>query len=151
MNFYYLDVNKLISKYKLSEGYDKKRNAKIIDVTKLNGKLIKEIDLVEKYINRNNKKFKKTKGIIIDSHLSHYLPRKHVNCCIITKCGIKELNRRLKNKKFHKSKIKENLQAEIFDVCLNEARKRKQKIITVDTTKGFNIEDLIKKVNKNVI
>src|SRR3989338_7048744 len=75
LNYYYLDVNKLISKYKLSEGYDKKRRTKIIDVNKLNSKLIKEIITLTKKSNKLlsskdkiNKNIKKFKGIIIDSH-----------------------------------------------------------------------------------
>ena len=67
-----------------------------------------------------NNKIKKTKNdIIIDSHLSHYLPRKYVDLCIVTKCDIKVLKNRLKNKKYSKSKVRENLDAEIFDICLN--------------------------------
>ncbi|HLC60489.1 MAG TPA: AAA family ATPase [Candidatus Nanoarchaeia archaeon] len=147
LNFYYLDVNNFISKHKLSEGYDRKMQTKIIDVNKLNDKLINEIKLIQKS-NKTNKygKFKQLKGIIIDSHLSHYLPRKYADFCIVAKCGIKELNKRLNRKKFHQSKIKENIEAEIFDVCLNEAKQRKHKIITIDTTKGFNINRLIKRI-----
>lgn len=144
MNFHYLDVNKLILKYKLSEGYDRKRKTKIIDVNKLNKKLINEIKLIKE--SNKNKKSDKIKGIIIDSHLSHYLPRKYADFCIVTKCDIKGLNKRLKVKKFHQLKIKENLEAEIFDVCLNEAKERKHKIIMIDTTKGFNIDGLIRKL-----
>ncbi|MEK6947133.1 MAG: AAA family ATPase [Nanoarchaeota archaeon] len=145
LNFYYLDVNKIISKYKLSEGYDRKRKTKIIDVNKLNKKLINEIKII-KELNKNNrnKKSDKITGIIIDSHLSHYLPRRYADFCIVTKCDIRELNKRLKKKKFHESKIKENLEAEIFDVCFNEAKERKHKIIAIGTTKGFNINGLIK-------
>ena len=147
LDFHYLDVNKLISKYKLSEGYDKKRRTKIIDVNKLNKKLINEIKSIQKS-NKNYKygKFKEIKGIIIDSHLSHYLPRKYVDFCVVAKCDIKELSKRLKKKKFHQLKIKENIEAEIFDVCLNEAKERKHKIIVIDTTKHFNINDLIHKL-----
>ena len=141
MNFYYADVNKIIFRYKLSEGYDKKRQTKIIDVNKLNKKLISEI----KDFKKQNKKYN---GIIIDSHLSHYLPRKYADFCIVTKCDIKELNKRLKKKKFHDSKIKENIEAEIFDVCLNEAKERRHKIITIDTTKHFNINGLIHKLGE---
>ena len=32
LNYYYLDVNKIIKKYKLSEGYDRKRKTKIVDI-----------------------------------------------------------------------------------------------------------------------
>ena len=137
LEFYYFDANKMISKYKLAEGYDKKRKTKIVDVKKLN-----------KFVINCIKKFKKNKikGIVIDSHLSHYLPRKYVDFCIVTKCDIKELNKRLKNKKFNKSKIQENLQAEIFDVCHNEAMERKHKIIIVNPTKDFNISSLAKRL-----
>ena len=135
LNFYYLDVNRIISKNKLAEGYDKKRKTKIVDVNKLVKFLISEI-----------KNFKDKNGIIIDSHLSHYLPKKYVDFCIVTKCSIKELNKRLKKKKFDKNKIKENLQAEIFDVCYNEALERKHKVIVVDTTKSINISTLANNV-----
>ncbi|MAG91750.1 hypothetical protein CMO83_03675 [Candidatus Woesearchaeota archaeon] len=136
LDYFYLDVNRFISEHKISSGYDKKRKTEIIDIVKLNKALIKEI--------KNNKKMK---GIIIDSHLSHYLPRKYVNFCVITKCAIKELNKRLKKKCFGKNKIKENLQAEIFDVCYNEAIGKKHKIIVADTTKDFNMFDLSKKLS----
>lgn len=138
LNYYCVDVNILIYKYKLSEGYDKKRKTKIVDIQKLNEVLINIIE--------NNKNIKKYKGIIIDSHLSHYLPKKYADFCIVTKCGIGELNRRLKRRKYPKDKIHENLQAEIFDVCHNEALKRKHKLIVIDTTKDFNIARLAQKL-----
>ena len=138
LDFYYLDVNRLISNYKLSDGYDKKRRTKIVDINKLNKKIINQL--------KSLKNINEYGGIIIDSHLSHYLPRKYVDLCIVTKCDIKELNKRLKKKKFSKDKIKENLQAEIFDVCCNEALGKKHKILAVNTTKGFNITTLARKV-----
>lgn len=157
LGYRYFDVNHFIVKNKLYEGYDRKRITKIVDVAKLSKKLIKEINTIKKPINekfnkkipvkyKKSKKIEKFNGIIIDSHLSHYLPKKHADLCIITKCGIKELNKRLKKKKFQKSKIQENLQAEIFDICLNEAKERKHKVMAVDTTKGFNIEAIARKI-----
>ena len=138
LNFYYLDVNGIIKKYNISEGYDRKRKTKIIDIKKLNKALIKEI---------NNKKIKK--DIIIDSHLSHYLPKKYVDLCVVTKCNLKILKNRLKKKKYSEDKIRENLDAEIFDICLNEAKENKHKIIVVDTTKSIKISlNLISKILK---
>ena len=145
LNYEYVDVNKIIKKYKISEGYDKKRKTKIIDIKKLNKYLIKEINNFKSIIKKtNNKKtnrkkpFKKNnkiikKGIIIDSHLSHHLPKKYVDLCIVTKCSLKELERRLKKRKYNKGKIRENLDAEIFDVCLNEAKEAGHKIKLVNT------------------
>ena len=166
INFHYLDVNLIIKKYNLSEGYDKKRKTKIIDTKKLNKALIKEIkDCNKKSFNikKINKTEKSTKtqksiknnknskpitksGIIIDSHMSHYLPKKHVDLCIVTKCSLKPLKKRLKKKKYNKNKIRENLDAEIFDICLNEARENKHPILIVDTTKGINISKISKRV-----
>lgn len=137
LDFYYLDVNKLISRNRLAEGYDNKRKTKIVNVKKLSKSVINEI----KKLNKN-----KINGAIIDSHLSHYLPRRYVDKCIVTKCGIKELNKRLKKKKFSNDKIKENLQAEIFGICYNEALERKHKIMVIDTTKNFNIADIADKL-----
>ncbi len=48
LNYKYIDVNKIIKKYNISECYDKKRKCKIIDVKKLNKILINEIKSLEK-------------------------------------------------------------------------------------------------------
>ena len=64
------------------------------------------------------------KGIVIDSHLSHHLPKKLVSQCIVMRCSLKTLVRRLQKKGYSKRKIRENLEAEIFEVCLQEARER---------------------------
>jgi len=117
----YVDVNKLIAKKKLSSGYDKKRKCRIVDVKKLNRALI---DLI-----------KKEKNLVIDSHLSHYLPKKYVDKCYVTKCSLKDLEKRLKKRKYSKDKIRENLDAEIFDVCFEEAKKKGHNIKVVWTSK----------------
>jgi len=134
LNFRYIDVNKLIKKYDLSESYDRKRKTKVVDIKKLNKVLIKEI--------------KNYKGTIIDSHLSHYLPNKYVDLCIVTKCDIKELKKRLTKRKYSKAKIRENLDSEIFDICLTEAKENKHKILIIDTTKSININKVCNKLNK---
>ena len=125
INFKFIDVNKIIKQNKLSEKYDKKRKCHVIDTKKLNKILIKII--------KDSKQ-----NLIIDSHLSHHLPKKHTNLCIITKCNLKTLEKRLKKRKYNKTKIRENLDCEIFDVCLTEAKQKKHNIIVIDTSKGTN-------------
>lgn len=121
MNYKYLDVTKLIKKNKIFDDFDKKRKCYVIDTKKLNKFLISLI--------------KKSKdNLVIDSHLSHFLPKKYVNLCIVTKCELKILKKRLQKRKYSKEKIKENLQSEIFDICLNEAKENKHKIIIFNTT-----------------
>ena len=173
LNFNYIDANKIVKKYNIAEGYDKKRKTKIVDANKLNKALIKEIETIKKYqLNKKsiikniniensikdksiksnkNKKIKNKNienGIIIDSHLSHYLPKKCVDLCIVAKCDIRELKRRLENRGYDKNKVRENLDAEIFDVCLSEAKEMKHEVFTIATTKGINPNKLINKINK---
>ncbi|RMF55048.1 AAA family ATPase [Candidatus Woesearchaeota archaeon] len=129
LRYYYVDVLKFIKENKLSDGFDKERDCEIIDVKKLNKAL---------------EKFLKSKNAVVDSHLSHNLPKKLVDICIITKCELKELRRRLELRKYSEKKIRENLEAEIFDTCYQEADQKGHKTIVVDTTKGFKIKEIIK-------
>ncbi len=128
-NYKYIDVNKIIKEKKLAEGYDEELDSYIVNEDKL-VKVIK--DLIEK----------SRKKLVIDSHLSHYLPKKYVELCIITKCDLKELKIRLKKRNYSEKKIKNNLDAEIFDVCLVEAKDMKHNIKIIDTTKGIKSIDL---------
>ena len=125
----------------------------------MNKALIKEIKTYNeknsiinsnKKISIKNKNNKTKKGIIIDSHLSHYLPEKYADLCIIAKCNLKVLENRLKKKGYSKSKVRENLDAEIFDVCLNEAKENKHKIIVIDTTKDFSTNSISRKIGDAV-
>lgn len=116
----YIDVNVIIKKYNLSEGYDKKRKCKIINIKKLNKILIKLIK-------------ESKRDLVIDSHMSHFLPPKYVGLCIVAKCNIKKLRNRLKKRGYSKAKIEENVDAELFDVCLNEAKEIGHKIKIINT------------------
>jgi adenylate kinase len=138
LNYPLLDIKKFIKQKKLSQGYDKKRKTKLIDTKKLNKEILKEIKKVKKEHSPD--------GIIIDSHLSHYLPKKQIDLVIITKCNLKILEKRLKSRKYSKLKIRENLDAEIFDTCFIESKELGHKVIKVDTTKGIKIKEILKKI-----
>jgi len=119
-NYEYVDVSLLIKENKLFDGYDKKRKCYIIDTNKLNRFLTKLI--------QNSKK-----TLVIDSHLSHYLPEKYVKTCYIIKTDLKKLKVRLEKRKYSKNKIRENLDAEIFDICYEEAKKAGHKVRIIRT------------------
>jgi broad-specificity NMP kinase len=46
---------------------------------------------------------------------------------------LKKLKKRLEKRNYSKSKIRENLDAEIFDVCLVEAKEKGHKIKVIET------------------
>lgn len=121
LKYKYLDVNKLIKSKGLRGKYLKKFDSYEVDVKKLNKVLVELI--------------KKSKNLVIDSHLSHYLPSKYVDYCVVCKCDLKVLKKRLNSRKYSEAKVKENLDSEIFDVCLVEALEMKHKVIVVDTSK----------------
>ncbi len=129
LEYKYIDVNSIIKENKLTEDYDNKLKSKIVDINKLKKILMK------------------IKGnAVIDSHLSHYLPKKFVDLCIVTKCDLKVLKKRLEKRGYNKEKIRENLNAEIFDVCLIEASEKKHKIMIIDTSKKVDFNKIINKI-----
>ena len=121
-NYKYVNLTEFINKNKLFEKYDRKRDTYDVDVKKLNKALIKLI------------KDSKT-NLVIDGHLSHYLPKRYVERCYIVKCELKELEKRLEKRGYSNANVRENLDAEIFDVCLEEAKEMKHKINVIDTGK----------------
>lgn len=119
----YIDVTAIIKRFNLSEDYDNERKCDIIDTAKLN-KVLKQM------IEESNK------ILIIDSHMSHYLPKSYVKLCIVTKCQLKELKERLETRDYSKEKVRENLDSEIFDICFNESKEKGHNIKIVDTSQG---------------
>ena len=128
LKYKFVNVNQFIKEQNLSDGFDKERDCEIIDVKKLNKTL---------------EKFLKNKNAVVDSHLSHNLPKKLVDVCVITKCELKELRKRLESRKYSEEKIRENLEAEIFNTCYQEAVQNGHKALVVDTTNGFKVKELM--------
>jgi adenylate kinase len=122
----YIDTNRIIKLNKLILRYDKKKQTNIVDHKKL-------AKILVGMIRKNN-------NLVIDGHLSHYIPKKYVNLCVITKCDIKILMKRLEKRKYSTEKIRENLDCEIFDVILNEAIEMRHNIYVIDTSDKKSVE-----------
>ncbi|MFA5142269.1 MAG: AAA family ATPase [Candidatus Woesearchaeota archaeon] len=133
LNHTYIDVNKLLKESGICEGFDEKDECLIVDPKKMAKLLIDRI--------------KKNDRLVIDSHLSHHLPKQYVDACVVCKCELPELKRRLKERGYHEQKIRDNLDSEIFDVCLTEAQEEfGHNVIIVDTTDGYHIDDIVKRI-----
>lgn len=133
----HIEVNKLLLKQNLADNYDKTLNTNIIDIRRLK-RFLKHIIV------------KSENSLLIDSHLSHYLPNSMVDLCIVTKCPISTLNKRLKARNYRGSKIRDNLNAEIFETCLVEAQEEGHTILEIDTKKKIDFKNLQKKI-KNLL
>jgi len=130
-NWKFVDVNDVINDNDLIEQYDVERDTFVVNEKKLAKILVKMI--------------KGEKKMVIDSHLAHYVPKKYIDLVFVTKCDLKLLKKRLIHRKYKPKKVRENLDAEIFDVCLNEAIESGHKIVVLDTT-----HDGLKKIIKIV-
>ena len=137
LKFKLLEVNKIIDQEKICEAYDQENDCKIIDIKKLNQSLIKII--------KDSKD-----NLIMESHFSHKLPKIHVNLCLVTRTELKTLHQRLKKRSYSPKKIRDNLDAEIFDLALTEAQETGHNILIIDNTKKINKEELIQKIKEKL-
>lgn len=121
LKYKYLDVNKLIEEKKLIDDYDELLDTKIVDTDKL-------VDALAELI-RNSKT-----DLIIDSHLAYYIPKKYVDYCIVCTCDLKILKKRLLERNYNPQKVRDNLDAEIFNSCLVDALEFGHNVVQIDTS-----------------
>jgi adenylate kinase len=115
LKYAYMDLKEYAIRENLIVEVDKKRDTLVVDEIKLVQKLCEELD--------------KHTPIVIDSHFSHELPSAVVEKCYVMKTQLATLKKRLEERGYSKKKVEENVQAEIFDTCHQEA-----------IEKGHNIE-----------
>lgn len=119
----------------ISSHYDRRKKCYVVDM-----------NLVEKIV--QEKLADSQRGVIFDSHLSHLMPQRIVDLCIVLICSdLKKLKKRLQQRKYSEKKIRENLDAEIFQVCLVEAKERGHRVIVLDTSKRLHLKDVLKRIN----
>lgn len=117
----YVDVARLIREKGLYMRYDRRLRSYVADVSRVVRHLQRFIAVQKK-------------SLVIDSHLSHYLPPRLVTRCYVTVCNLKTLRRRLQRRKYPQAKIRENLDAEILQICLLEAIQRRHHVFVVNTS-----------------
>ncbi len=119
MGFKVVNFERRVRECNLIVGYDKKRNSKIVDEDRIS-ECFKDLGRDE----------------VVESHLSHFIDPKYVITSIVLITDPKVLIDRLKKRGWKKEKIEENVEAEIMQVCLNEAIERGHRPIIIDTTNG---------------
>ena len=123
-----IDTNYLVKKYKIPMKNDRKRKTKIIDQNKLAKAAAKEKGLV-----------------VFEGHMAHFAKS---DLTVILRASPKELQKRLKKKKWSKKKIRENVEAEAIDTIVSEC---KYNCMEMDTTKqtATKIVAIIMKIIKS--
>lgn len=105
-----ISLNELAISDNFSLEYDQKRNTYIVDFEVFRPYILKKIKKLEKI----NPPF-----LILESHFSDIIPNNYLDFVFILRCDPDELYNRLKNRKYSKEKIIENIQAEILGNCVN--------------------------------
>ena len=114
----YVPLHDILRKEKLYASYDKAMKSYVYDEHAL-----------EKFLTGLIRAARALKeGLVIDGHLSHCISPRYIDYCVVMKCDLKTLRRRLHKRRYSARKIRENLDAEILDACLVEARERGHKV-----------------------
>ncbi|MGM5484653.1 MAG: adenylate kinase family protein [Nanobdellota archaeon] len=116
-----INLTDFARKHDLFERYDRERDTYEVDTEKL-AKILKE------------EIAKSEDTILIEGHLAHYLPEEMSPACIVCRTELKQLKERLTKRGYSQEKVRENLDSEIFETILTEARENGHKIIEIDTT-----------------
>ncbi len=119
LGWMYVSLNELAEEEELYEGYDEERRCKIVDIEGLR----REVKILG-YSHKN---------MILDGHFSHDMP---CDIVIVLRTDPKVLRKRLADRKYWQSKLKENVEAELMDVCKTEALENGMNVYEIDTTEA---------------
>jgi len=110
-----IELNQLAEEKELYCGHDEKRDCKIVDVERVS----EEVKKIEK-------------DVVIEAHYAH-----DISCdvIVILHTNPAELRERMKEKGWSDDKIEENVEAEIMNVCKEEARSSGRPFLDFETTK----------------
>ncbi|WP_292460990.1 adenylate kinase family protein [Methanothermococcus sp.] len=130
-NFEYINITDAVKENKLYSEKDEEMDSYVVDFQKLND-----------YVNNIIKS--KSKNLIVDGHISHLLK---VDYIVVLRCNPEIILNRLKERNYHKNKIKENVEAEILDVCLVETLENSDNVYVyeLDTT-NRTVESIVDEI-----
>ncbi|KAI5955708.1 FAP7 [Candida jiufengensis] len=106
-HFKHLNISEIAKEKDCIESYDKKLDTHIIDEDKL-------LDTLEEDLRKG--------GIVIDWHCCEIFPERLIDLVIVLRCDNSKLYDRLSKRNYKDNKIQENLDCEIMDVIINEAK-----------------------------
>ncbi|PGH05975.1 hypothetical protein AJ79_06664 [Helicocarpus griseus UAMH5409] len=114
----HLSVNQVVKERECHEGFDDELKSYIVDEDKL-------LDAIEDDVPKG--------GYIIDWHACDLFPKSWIDLVVVIRCpSTSTLYDRLSARGYSERKLQENLDAEIFEVLLDEARQSYDEEIVVE-------------------
>ncbi len=122
----------------ISTSYNQKKQCYDLDLKKVEKLVLKVRD-------------EDSSPLVIDSHISHHLSPKIIDLCIVLTCSdLQKLKKRLQLRKYSAKKVRENLDAEIFQVCLTEAQENGHKPLLYDQITKRKMKFISKKIKSSL-
>ncbi|KAJ2993346.1 hypothetical protein NUW58_g1871 [Xylaria curta] len=121
----HVSVNQIVKDKDCHEGWDKEYHSWLVDEDRL-------LDALEEEVADG--------GCIIDWHACDLFPERWIDLVVVLRVDTSTLYDRLKARKYPEKKLQENLDAEIMDVLLQEARDSYNEKIVVELTSNTTDE-----------
>ena len=128
----HISISTLVRQEQLIKSRDPQRDTVIIDSARLSHRL--------QQITSNQ-----TKPIILDTHdTTQSFEKLNIALVVVIRLDPDEFSKRLRARKYHESKIFENVAAEILDVCLLDAVQHfEKKLVTEINATNRDVEEIV--------
>lgn len=127
-------INDIAKERDCITGYDEGRQSSIVDEDKL-------LDAIEPDLEKG--------GLIIDWHCCDIFPERLIDLVLVLRTDTEILYDRYKERGYEEAKLQENMDAEIMQVLLQEARDSYEEEVVIELPSN-NIEDLESNVQRIV-
>lgn len=134
LGYAYLDGWAVIDRYGLSEGYDEARGCQVVDEGAF-------AHAVKDEISRQGAAG--ASGVVVDSHFSQDIDPSFVDICLVATVPLDVLKSRLEARTYPPEKVKENLDAEVFEICYIEAVEVGHRVRKVDCSAPLGKQALL--------
>lgn len=127
-------INQVAKERDCFEGFDEERKSHIVDEEKL-------VDAIEGDLEKG--------GLIIDWHVCDIFPEDLVDLVIVLRADTEKIYDRLQKRNYAETKLQENLDAEIMEVVLSDAREAYAEEVVIELPSN-TVDDIDSNVSRIV-
>ncbi|XP_058443514.1 adenylate kinase isoenzyme 6 homolog [Malaya genurostris] len=133
LGFKWQNVSDIVSEHGFVEEYDEEFECPVLDEDRL-------LDYLEPIMQDG--------GNVVEYHSSEFFPQRWFDVVYVVRCGTSLLYERLQARGYNERKVKSNMECEIFQIPLDEAKDsyRKEIIYELQSDKDSDLEDNLKQV-----
>ncbi|MCJ1373521.1 factor activating pos9 [Loxospora ochrophaea] len=129
----HLSINQVVKERGCHDGWDERWKSWIVDEDKL-------LDAIEDEV--------KDGGYIIDWHACDLFPQSWIDLVVVLRAETAQLHDRLKSRDYSEKKVQENLDAEIMEVVLSEARESydEEIVVALESNEDGDVEGNVERI-----